>query len=281
MTTKSTQYQIATQTYVWIQNYQSQNKQITDHLDTVLDEIQQAGISIVEGWLDWFADPQVRDQLKLWIQQRQLQLPALYHNSLLHDPDKVNVSLDEVYELAGYAQELGTEFIVCNPIPIDWTQPIDKSDAQLKIQADALNTLGEGLQKMGMKLAVHHHDAEMRNAAKEFLHIVDNTNPQYVGFCLDFDWISRGKQSPLDMLYRVGDRLIHAHIRNSNNGRWTFAVEDGDTDYHLIHKQLQEIDYKGMLVIELAYEKDMLPVADIGKHLEHSLKYVKSVFEIT
>ena len=37
-----------------------------------------------------------------------------------------------------------------------------ENDAQLKVQAKALNTLGEELRKSGMTLAYHTHDAEMR-----------------------------------------------------------------------------------------------------------------------
>lgn len=274
-------HQVVAQVYVWMQSYRAQNQKIEDHLDHVFGEIKLAGIHAVEGWLEWFSNPTQRDQIARLLSDHQMQMPGVYYNALIHDSDQLNSTLDELYQLAEHAQQVDCNMIVCNPTPIDWNNPIDKTKAQLATQAEALNQIGAQLQSMGMQLAVHHHDAEMRNQATEFLHILENTNPEQVGICLDFDWILRGGQSPLEMLNRVGTRLTNAHIRNTKSGRWTEAFGEGDIDYTTIQQTFQKIGYQGPLVIELVYEKDILPTNNIGKQLERSRHYLETAFNIS
>ena len=59
-------------------------------------------------------------------------------------------------------------------------------------QAEALDKLGARLKQMRLILAYHNHDAELRNAAREFHHMMLGTDPALVTLCLDAHWIYRG-----------------------------------------------------------------------------------------
>ena len=96
---------------------------------------------------------------------------SLYVNSTLHEKDKAAKSVEQVLAIAKAAKELfSTNIIVTNPTPIRWGGAENKNDEQLKVQGDALNELGGKLRAMGLTLAYHNHDAEMRQSAREFHH---------------------------------------------------------------------------------------------------------------
>ncbi|OHB77560.1 MAG: hypothetical protein A2Z25_14480 [Planctomycetes bacterium RBG_16_55_9] len=61
---------------------------------------------------------------------------------------------------------------VTNPSPIRWGGPENKDDVQLRVQAAALEKLGRELRAIGLILSYHNHDIELRNAAREFHHMM-------------------------------------------------------------------------------------------------------------
>jgi inosose dehydratase len=58
-----------------------------------------------------------------------------------------------------------------------------------------------------------------------------NTDPQFVTFCIDLDWVHQGGFEPLDLLHEAGNRVREIHVRNSKDKLWLEDLEDGDIDY--------------------------------------------------
>jgi inosose dehydratase len=115
------------------------------------------------------------------------------------------------------AKAAGAQIVVTNPNPIRWGGSEDKSDAQLRTQAAALDRLGQQLAQRGMTLAYHNHDAELRNAAREFHHMLVGTGPRFVTLCLDAHWIYRGAGNSsvalFDVVKRYGPRVRELHLQ--------------------------------------------------------------------
>jgi sugar phosphate isomerase/epimerase len=65
---------------------------------------------------------------------------------------------------------------------------VRKTDAELQVQADSLNRMGQTLAQHGFELRVHHHTPQLMNNAREWRHILQHTDPQYVHICVDVDW---------------------------------------------------------------------------------------------
>ena len=146
-----------------------------------------------------------------------LEMRSLYVNSTLHDAAQADKSIEEVLAAAAKAKAVGTRIIVTNPSPIRWGGPENKTDEQLKIQAAALDKLGARLKPMGLILAYHNHDMELRNAAREFHHMMVGTDPANVTLCLDAHWIYRGAGNSqvalFDVLKLYGPRVTELHLR--------------------------------------------------------------------
>jgi inosose dehydratase len=208
---------------------------------------------------------------------------SLYVNSVLHEPEKAERSIESVLAIANKAKTLGTKIVVTNPSPIAWGGAQNKDDAQLKTQAEAMNRLGRQLKSIGLTLAYHNHDIELRNAAREFHHMMVGTDPAYVTLCLDAHWVYRGagdsQVALFDVVELYGSRITELHLRQSKEGAWTETFCDGDIDYSALAEQLLKIGVCPHIVLEQAVEKGtpktMTPVEAFRK----SSQYTREVFK--
>lgn len=224
---------ISTNTYPWGTFAKREGKAFDLHTDAALAAIASTGIT---GYEPIINAPAEFDGLSGRLKQHGLVMPSLYVNSSLHYEAGAAASVAGVLAIAQHAVELGTRIIVTNPSPIRWGGLENKSDAQLITQAKALNQLGAELRKLGVTLAYHNHDAELRLGAREFHHMLTATDPVNVKFCLDAHWVFRGcgdsQVALFDALVHHGSRIVELHLRQSRGGVWTEVFTgDGNIDY--------------------------------------------------
>jgi len=155
-----------------------------------------------------------------------------------------------------------------------------KSDSELALQADTLNKLAKELKKLNVRLQIHQHEAEMANDAREWRAMLKATDPKLIDVCLDVDWVKRGGQSVPVILKEALPRLASLHVRNSKAGVWTEDFGDGDINYAEVAATLREANYKGLIVVELAYEKATDPKRALDANLKLSRAYAEKVFGI-
>ena len=270
---------LACNQYPWTVFYARDNRDFNQELDKGLGEV---AASRFDGYEPLANNPQELDRLGPLLKKNGFEMRSLYVNSVLHERDKAQESIESVLEIARRAKELGTNIIVTNPSPIQWGGPENKDDAQLKVQAAAIEKLGRELKAMGLMLAYHNHDIELRNAAREFHHMMAGTDPAFVTLCLDAHWIYRGAGNSsvalFDVLKLYGPRITELHLRQSKNNIWTETFGEGDIDYPALAKYLLDIGVRPHLVLEQAVEagspKTMTPVEAFTK----SSQYARQVF---
>lgn len=247
---------IATNTYPWGTFAKRDGKTLTLHTDELLGAIASTGIT---GYEANVTRPEELDGLAPRLKAHGLEMRTLYVNSVLYDRDQAPASAANVVAIARKAVELGTKIVVTNPSPIRWGGPEDKTDAQLRTQAEALDALGGELTRLGVILAYHNHDAELRQGGREFHHMLTATDPAKVKFCLDAHWIYRGcgnsQVALFDALAHYGDRIVELHLRQSRDGVWTESfTAAGDIDYPRLAAWLRERKLKPHLSLEQAVE---------------------------
>lgn len=249
-------YHVATNTYPWGTFDRRTERNSPLHSDDLLGRIHKSGI---EGYEPILNSPSELKGLKEKLSDHQLQMRSFYVNSTLHDSSKAEKSIDGVIEIATAARSLGAKIVVTNPSPIRWGGSENKTDDQLRIQAKAINQLGENLHDLGMQLAYHNHDAELRAGAREFHHMLTATNPDYVKLCLDAHWVYRGcgdsEVAVFDALQHYHERVVELHLRQSSRGVWgeVFSLK-GDIDYHRLINFLFDNGIRPHMVLEQAVE---------------------------
>jgi inosose dehydratase len=247
---------VATNTYPWGTFAKRDGGTFALHTDAALAAIAATGIT---GYEPIINKPEEFDGLGAKLKAHGLEMRSLYVNSNLHDEGASAASMDSVLAIARRATELGTRILVTNPSPIRWGGPENKTDAQLVMQARALDKLGAELGKLGVMLAYHNHDAELRLGAREFHHMLTATDPANVKFCLDAHWVFRGcgdsQVALFDAVEHYGSRIVELHLRQSRGGVWTEVFTgEGDIDYAKLGAWLKQHDLKPHLVLEQAVE---------------------------
>lgn len=271
---------LACNQYPWIVFYQRENRDFNALLDEGLGEVAASDIAGFEPIIN---APQDIDRLAPLLKKHGLEMRSLYANSTLHEENTADKSIEQVLAIAEKAKEaVSTKIIVTNPSPIRWAGPENKNDQQLKVQAASMEKLGKRLKSMGLTLAYHNHDIELKNAAREFHHMMIGTDPAYVTLCLDAHWIYRGAGNSsvalFDILKLYGRRIIELHLRQSKDNIWTETFGEGDIDYAALAKYLLDIKVKPHLVLEQAVEqgtpKTMAPVDAFCQ----SCHYARNIF---
>jgi len=272
---------LACNQYPWIVYYRREGRDFGASLDQGFADVAASGI---DGFEPIINGPQDIDRLEPLLRKHRLQMRSLYVNSVLHDPEQAPRSIDHIIEIARRAKRLGTQIIVTNPSPIRWGGQQDKNDSQLRLQAESLERLGRRLSAMGMILAYHNHDVELRQAAREFHHMMVGTDPKYVTLCLDAHWIYRGSGNStvalFDVLKLYGRRVSELHLRQSKQGIWSEVFEDGDIDYAALAKYLAETGVRPHLVLEQAVESGTPKTMGTVEAFRRSCAYARKVFAV-
>lgn len=267
--------------YNWSTFYSRSGKVWGEDWDACLAEFSQTGIP---GFEPSIPNP---DQLKTlipYLEKYYLQLPSIYVGTELHEEHAAKESINTILSIAEIASTLGTKIIVTNPNPIQWGTDRLKNDDQLYCQSSHLDQLGEAIRKMGMKLAYHTHDVELKAGAREFHHVLQNTAPENLHFCMDVHWIYRGSENSqwavFDTLKMYGDRIVSLHLRQSKGGVWTEAFDaKGDIDYTRFAAEIKKLGINPHLVIEQCLEKKSPNTMDVVTAHRINLKEVEGLFD--
>ncbi len=270
---------LATNQYPWFTFYRRDGRDFGASLDQSLQEVAAGGM---DGFEPLVTDPKQLDALVPLLAKHKLEIRSLYVNSTLHLPDAARQSIESVLAIAQKAKQAGTRIIVTNPNPIRWGGQEDKDDAQLRFQAASLNKLGRELSALGLTLAYHNHDAELRNAAREFHHMMVGTDPKLVTLCLDAHWIYRGSGNSavavMDVAKLYGPRISELHLRQSVGGIWTETFGEGDIDYKALADYLSQIGVEPLVVLEQAVEKETPKTLDAVRAHREGGQYARRVF---
>lgn len=271
---------LACNVYPWIVFYRREGRDFNASLDAGLADVAASGFDGFEPIIN--APPDV-DRLTPLLKKHGLQMRSLYVNSMLHERDKADDSIKAVLAIAEKAKTtVGTRIIVTNPSPIRWGGPENKDDSQLETQAAAMQKLGRQLKAMGLTLAYHNHDIELRNAAREFHHMMVCTDPQYVTLCLDAHWIYRGAGNSqvalFDVLKLYGPRVTELHLRQSEDNVWSETFGEGDIDYARLAEHLLAIRVRPHVVMEQAVEGGTPKTMGNIEAFSRSSRYARRVF---
>jgi inosose dehydratase len=269
------QPKIAAQVYVWTQVFGAQKKPLVDGLPEIFETTRKVGYTRME-LISSFITNETLPITHAQIRKHGLQIPIVYHGGPLHEAAGAEKTTAEILQVAERAKTIGASIINTNPNPKPKKEP--KTDAELEFQARAVNQIAEMLAKRGLGLVLHHHDPEMANGAREWRHLLRNTDPNLVGLCPDFDWIIQGGQEPFALLKEAGSRVRSFHLRNARGKVWTQSVGEGDYDYPALARFLRDNGFEGHLVVELAYHRDTQLTRPLGENLRLSREYVAKTF---
>jgi inosose dehydratase len=258
--------------YGWTQYAQRDKKKFD--VEEVISALRDTGYDYLETFMNVeHAEENARfaEQLRA----KGLQPVSLYVGARLHEADKAKDTVARILTAANVCHDSGFSVISCNADPIGR----EKTDEELKTQAIALTELGEGLNRLGLKLGVHHHLPEMAHQAREFHYDFDHTSSSAVGWCYDVHWVWKGGVMPLDALKQYGERVVTWHIRQSRGGVWWEDLDEGDVDYAAVARYANEHHLARRFSVELALEEGTKITRSAVENHRRSREFMRRVFE--
>ena len=264
---------VGSNVYGWGQYAQRENRALD--IPEVLSALRDASYDYLENFMD-LNNPEANQKFADQLKTKGLQPVSLYTGARLHEAGKADETVAKILAAAKVCQAAGFNVISCNADPIGR----EKTNEELKIQAAALEQLGQGLNKLGMKLGVHHHMPEMANHAREFHYNFRHTQPQDVGFCYDVHWVWKGGVMPLDALREYGDRVVTWHLRQSREGVWWEDLDTGDVDYASVAEYVKSHDLPRRFSVELALENGTKITRTVVENHRRSREFVRKTFGV-
>jgi len=114
-----------------------------------------------------------------------------------------------VAELAGAVNQVRTKSVLDD-------RPI-LNEGQWFLLTELLNRAGKYAKDQGMQLSYHPHVGTCVMLMDETERLMDSTNPEYVGLCLDTAHLRFGGASPEDVVNlasKYATRITHVHLKN-------------------------------------------------------------------
>ncbi len=122
-----------------------------------------------------------------------------------------HVSMENMEKDIPYAAAIGCKMIVCPMFDF-----ASKEEA-LEL-ARLLDKYGKLAKEHGIKIGYHNHTQEFNMDEGKYLldYVIENTDPEYVGFELDCGWCSNAGQDPVEYINKHAGRIMAIHVKENN-----------------------------------------------------------------
>lgn len=165
--------------------------------------------------------------------------------------------------------------------------------AQWKVFAEGVERTARAVrEETGLRTVFHHHCAGFVETPQEVDHLMEYTDPDLVGLCLDSGHYCFGGGDPLDCLQRYGSRVWHFHFKDFSAGvaaaarkqGWDYfhavaagvfcELGQGAVDFPALMQALDGLEYNGWGTVE----QDVLPgMGSPQASARRNLDYIETV----
>ncbi len=194
------------------------------HLSDVMADIATAGYEGFEIGAQHL-DISKPDNLRQLAANHGLNVAGIHVGGEIYDPQSVQNALDNLERIIAYARAVGATFV-----PFSGRFKENKTEQDLRHQAENLNRIGQLCQRQGLKLCYHNHFWEIENDCAELRHLCTHTDPTLVSLCLDVGWVERAGGSPVEVAQTFFNRVGYFHIKDTSPDEW-LEVGYGTVDF--------------------------------------------------
>lgn len=251
----------------------------------VLDEIATTGYTGTELG-DWGFMPTDPMQLRAELAARKLVLLGAFVPVALANPNAHAAGADIAVRTARLLADVGGESAVLVLADENGSVPERTQNAghiqpahglsgeQWTIFARGAEQIARAVQEAtGLRTVFHHHCAGYVETPAEIAALMQRTDPELLGLCLDTGHLVYGGGDPLNALEHYADRIWHVHFKDcdpqlaaqARQAGWDYfeAVQRGifselgrgSVDFAAVGAALRKLGYDGWIVVE----QDVLP----------------------
>jgi len=262
-----------------------------------IDEMAKAGFEGSEVGNKFPRDPMV---LKKALEPRGLQIASAWFSSYFttKDPEE---TIAAFIKHRDFLHAMGAKVIVVSEsgksvqglmdTPLHSQKPIFSDEDWGKL-VKGLHELGKLAAEKDMKIVFHHHMGTGVQTYEEVRRLMESTDPDLVYLLLDTGHLVFAGGDPLQMIKDYGSRIKHVHFKDlredvmkrSFQEDWSFLYSvkqgvftvpgDGMIDFKPIAKALDDINYKGWIVVEAEQDPKIAPPLEYAKKARAYLKEI-------
>ena len=260
-----------------------------------IDEMALAGYVGSEVGNKYPRDPKV---LKAALEPRGLQIASAWFSSFLTTKE-LEETVSEFIKHRDFLHAMGAKVIVVAEqghsiqgqmdTPLHANKPIF-TESEWQRLVDGLHRLGELAHEKGMEIVYHHHMGTGVQTYEEVERLMNATDPKRVSLLLDTGHISLAGGDSLDLIKNFGSRIKHVHFKDlraemellveTENLSFLQAVKkgvftvpgDGRIDFEPIIAALNEMDYKGWIIVEAEQDPALAPPLEYARKARAYIK---------
>lgn len=253
--------------------------------EQVLSEMVETGYAGTELG-DWGFMPSVPHELNAALTDKNLQLLGAFVPVAMANKDAHEAGVQLALKTAGLMYDAGYKnaFIVLadeNGSIEERTKNAGRITPEMGLNEDQWLTFAAGAEKVaqavkdkyGMRTVFHHHCGGYVETHREVAKLMNLTNPELLGLCLDMGHFAFGGGEPVEALEKYYNRIWHVHFKDFDPKVGQDAVEKeydyfksveegafcelgkGNVDFQSIVDILNDKGFDGWIVVE----QDVLP----------------------
>ena len=152
-----------------------------------------------------------------------------------------------------------------------------RSSAENDHLIEAWIEVSEMFRSKDLELNYHNHGESL----KDIGFVLENVPEDTLLMGPDLDWLRVGGTDPDTFLRDHSDRISLIHIRDYHlGGDRTQALGEGEVNYSNLGKLLEDLEFEGDLVVELALPSGTRPDRPIAELLQTSREHIRSCMGI-
>ncbi|MCW1305927.1 MAG: myo-inosose-2 dehydratase [Candidatus Parvarchaeota archaeon] len=265
-----------------------------------IDEMALAGF---EGCEVGNKFPRDTNELKEALQLRNLKIASAWFSSFFTTKD-IRETIDKFIKHRDFLYEMGAKVIVVSEsgksiqgeitTPLHSKKPVFDDKDWMNL-VNGLHEIGKLAKDKDMKIVYHHHMGTGVQTFGEIERLMELTDPTLVYLLVDTGHIVFSGGDPIQLIKKFGERIKHVHFKDIRKNIMEISIRkdmsflnsvrlgiftvpgDGMIDFVPIIKALDDIDYKGWIIVEAEQDPQK------ANPLEYAIKarrYIKEIAKI-
>ncbi len=262
--------------HVWVYAATQPEYDVSPILSQIFSDMAYAGLDGVETMEQPLRSTVYTKQIMELIDQFGIKLTGSSYGADFWDKNKHNQIYDDVdFIFSNMASVGGRTFGVTVGEPDGRKKTEDEFDTQAALLKEII-ALGE---KKGIVLNLHNHTAEVEDNMYDLKGTLKRIPDIKLG--PDLNWLLRAGINPVDFLREFRKQIVFLHLRDQlSNGKWPESLGEGNVNFKEISDVLNEINFQGDVMIELAHENGFIPTRPLKESLKMSRDYLKKTMGI-
>ncbi len=260
-----------------------------------IDEMALAGFEGCEVGNKFPRDPAT---LKKYLGLRNLKIASAWFSSFF-TVNEAEKTIERFVKHRDFLHAMGSKVIVVSEsgrsvqgkieTPLHSNKPVFSEEEWEKL-VNGLHELGKLAAEKDMKIVYHHHMGTGVQTFEEITKLMELTDPKLVSLLVDTGHMVFAGGDPVELIKKFGDRVKHVHFKDIRKEIMKKSIQedmsflksvklgvftvpgDGMIDFVPIINALNNIDYKGWIIVEAEQDPKMAPPLEYAKKAREYLR---------